>query len=115
MLYRALSPSGDHQFGRSGLFLKDSPQAVLQAIYTRLKLWTGEWFLDQREGTPYLGDILGHGTQDTRDVAIKERILGTPGVVEIVKYESSVDSFRKMTVAATVQTLYGTSTITLQV
>ena len=112
MRYRALSTSGDYQFGRSGLFLIDTPQAVAQAILTRFRLWTGEWFLDSQEGTPYRDQILGYGTQGTRDVAIKQRILDTPGVQEIVEYQSRVDGDRKMTVSTTVMTLYGSASIT---
>ena len=113
MRYRALSASGDYQFGRAGLFLANSPEAVAQAVLTRLKLWAGEWFLDSREGTDYQARILGHGTQGTRDVAIKERILGTPGVRQILTYASSVDAARKMTVSALIDTPYGTATVTL--
>lgn len=115
MRYRILSPDGDHQFGRVGIFHDNTPQAVVQAILTRLLLWTGEWFLDDREGTPYEDRILGYGTQGTRDAAIKERIVLTPGVVQILSYASSVDASRKMTVSATVQTDFGVATLTTTV
>lgn len=115
MRYRALSTTGDYQFGRAGLFLINTPAAVAQAVKTRLMLWAGEWFLDSREGTPYEQSILGYGTQGTRDLAIKERILGTPGVLSLIRYASSVDSSRKMTVTATVETQYGTAALNLQV
>ena len=112
MKYRALSPTGDYQFGHTGIFLTDSPQAVAQAITTRLLLWTGEWFLDSSEGTPYLDQVIGYGTQGTRDLAIKDRILGTPGVMSILEYSSSVSN-RKMQVTATVETIYGSASITV--
>jgi hypothetical protein len=115
MRYRALSPTGDFQFGRSGIFLVNNAAVVVQAIRTRLMLWTGEWFLDNREGTPYKELILGYGTQGTRDLAVKERILSTPGVLELTDYSSSVSALRKMTVAATVKTIYGSSTFSVQV
>lgn len=112
MKYRALSPTGDYQFGRSGIFLTDSPEAVAQAIQTRLGLWTNEWFLDATEGTDYMGKVLGHGTQDTRDLEVKSRILGTPGVVELLSYSSSVVG-RSMRATATASTLYGTTTVSI--
>jgi hypothetical protein len=114
MRYRALSDTGDYQFGRAGIFLTNTPQAVAQAILTRFHLWTNEWFLDAQEGTPYLSDIIGHGTQGTRDIAVKERILGTPGVTSILDYQSSVTADRKMTVTALVDTQYGVTAVTLQ-
>lgn len=113
MRYRALDANGDFQFGRSGIFLVNSPEAVAQAIRTRLALWAGEWFLDNEEGTDYSGKILGYGTQGTRDVEVKSRILNTQGVREIVSYSSSVDPARKFTVTAVVDTDYGQATINL--
>jgi hypothetical protein len=108
MRYRILSATGDYVFGSHSQFLVNSPQAVAQAIETRLKLSSGEWFLDTQEGTPYSTKITGYGTQDTRDVAIKERILDTPGVLQIESYASSVSSDRKFTVSVRVSTIYGT-------
>lgn len=113
MRYRAMSATGDYQFGRTGIFFVDSPEAVVQAIKTRLGLWTGEWFLDSDEGTPYIGQILGHGTQATRDVAIKTRLLETPGVLSLLKYSSSVTADRRMVVAAEVETQFGATQVSL--
>lgn len=115
MRQRAMDPSGDYLFGRAGAFLINSPDCVRQAIQTRLLLMTGEWFLDDAEGTPYAEEILGTGTQGTRDHAIRERILNTPGVSEILIYQSSVDTNRRMTVAVTVSTIYGNTQLTLTV
>ncbi len=113
MKYRELSVDGDYQFGRSGIFLTDSPEAVAQAISTRLALWTNEWFLDASEGTPYESRILGYATQGTRDLALKQRITETPGVLRILSYSSSVDATRKMTASAVVETIYGEATINI--
>lgn len=112
MRYRALDAAGDYTMGAAGQFLKDSPSCVAQAILTRLRLWAGEWFLDLSEGTPYKEQVLGYGTQGTRDLAIKERILGTPGVTELLSYSSSVSPDRKMQVVARVQTQYGEASFT---
>jgi hypothetical protein len=109
--YRTLTASGDYTFGHPNQFLVDSPQAVAQAILTRLKLLTGEWFLDTKEGTPYFEKILGHNTGGTRDIAVRDRILNTPGVKQIVSYASTVDASRKFTVSARVDTIYGQVTI----
>lgn len=108
--YRQLDSNGDYVFGQQAVFLHDSSAAVAQAILTRLLLWSGEWFLDLAEGTPYDTLILGYGTQGTRDAAVRERILSTPGVVGITKYDSSVVS-RRMSVACDVQTQYGPASI----
>lgn len=111
MKYRALSATGDYVLGASAQFYQDSPEAVAQAIKTRLELWTGQWFLNTNEGTDYAGSILGHGSQDARDLEVKSRILETPGVLELVRYSSSVTPARKFQVAATVATRYGQANV----
>ncbi len=115
MRYRALSPTGDFTFGQGKAnFLVDSPATVGQAILTRLRLWTGEWFLDLTEGTPWLTGILGRNGTGAADLAIQNRILGTPGVVSIVSYSSYLNpATRQFTVSGVVvQTQYGAITVT---
>lgn len=114
MRYRTLDENGDYSFGQgSANFLVDSPAAVAQLVLTRLQLSTGEWFLDTTEGTPYATEILGTGTASTRDLAVQERILETQGVTGIADYASVVDpATRAFTVAATIDTIYGQTTIT---
>ena len=113
MRYRALDVNGDYQFGRAGVFLVNSPAAVAQAIRTRLALWTGQWFLDSTEGTNYSQQILGYGTQASRDIEIRGRILDTDGVKSIVSYQSGTDpKTRKFSVTAVVDTIYGAATVT---
>lgn len=114
MRYRMLSPSGDYVFGSgSGEFLVNTPQAVGQAVLTRLRLWQGEWFLDLTEGTPYTQQILGFTSQSARDQAIQARILGTPGVTELVAYSSTLSPGRQLTISATLNTIYGQTALTL--
>jgi hypothetical protein len=110
MRYRALSPTGDYQFGKPGLFLVNSSEAVAQAVRTRLALWTGTWFLDPNEGTDYMGSVVGTHTQGTRDLIMKDRIAGTTGVSELLAYSSSVTN-RQFSVSATVATIYGVTSI----
>ncbi len=114
MKYRKLDASGDYSLGSGADFLSNSPEAVAQAVLTRLRLWLGEWFVDTSDGTPYLTEILGKRKGGKNpDGAIRQRILGTTGVTEITDYSSSFDgSTRKFTVSATITTDYGTATIT---
>jgi hypothetical protein len=110
MRYRNQSEAGDYVFGkRAPQFLQDSPQCVALAIKTRLLLWQGEWFLDSSEGTPFQQRILGYvAAPADRDLAIKERILGTQGVQGIIRYQSEYDaSDRSLTVSVLAQTIYG--------
>lgn len=113
MRYRKLSPSGDYVFGQGSTeFLIDTPEAVGQAVLTRLRLVRGQWFLDREEGTPWLTEILGENTQETYDIAIREVILDTPGVVRIDSYASVLNGeTRDLQVVATITTVYGQTTI----
>ncbi len=109
MRYRKLDANGDYSFG-SGLqdFLVNDPDTVAQAILTRLRLWQGEWFTDTQDGTPWATAVLDKYTESVRDAAIRERVLGTPGVRSILSYRSSMDTAaRTYTVQIIVDTIYG--------
>lgn len=110
MRYRKLDAKGDYVFG-GGLnaFYIDVPEAVAQAVATRLKLQLGEWFLDTTDGTPWNTRVLGKYTGNTRDVVIKARVLATQGVVRISNYDSQVGVLapRAFTVQMQIDTIYG--------
>lgn len=111
MRYRRMTPEGDYTFGLGKLnFLVDSSEAVAQAVMTRLRLLRGEWFLDVEEGTPYATEILGTNTRSTRDIAIRTRILATPGVIAMTAYASQLID-RNFSVQATISTSFGETTI----
>lgn len=106
MRYRPLGPGDDYTVSQA--FLVNSPECVAQAIKTRLKLWQGEWFVDTTDGTPYATEVLGVRNSKDPNAAIKQRILGTPGVTAMTAYSSSYDgNTRQLTVTATVDTAYG--------
>lgn len=115
MKQRAFLPDGDYSFGTELPFLADSPQCVAQAVMTRLRLATNEWFLDLSDGTPYDGSILGHNTGGTRDLAIRARILGTPSVKQISQYVSFVNDQRDMTVVCAIDTDFGRVALTTNI
>lgn len=113
MRYRKLTASGDYTIGSAQDFLIDSPDAVAQAVLTRIKLWRGEWFVDTKDGTPYSQEILSKRQRGkSPDGAIKRRILNTQGVKEILSYSSIFDgNTRRLKVDATIATIYGAVTI----
>jgi hypothetical protein len=111
--YRRLSNTpngGDMQFGHGAAdFLVDSSAAVAQAIYTRLMLWQGEYWLNLLAGTPWYQQILGKPRgPGAPDAAIRARIAGTPFVVRIINYGSAFNpTNRSWTVGAQVDTTFG--------
>ena len=113
MQYRRLDSNGDYTFGKGPAnLIANTPATVGQAVLTRLRLIKGEWFLDVTDGTPYNSQILGAGMVATYDAAIQDVILNTQGVVNISAYSSQVNpATRQATVSATINTIYGQTTI----
>ena len=108
MKYRKLDQNGDYTFGTGFDFYKDVPEAVAQAVRTRLDLWLGEWFLDTSDGTPWIAGVLGKYTLRNYDMIVRARILDTEGVSELLSYESQYDgSTRRVSIQATIETKYG--------
>lgn len=91
--------------------IKDIPETVAQAVVTRLALWTGEWFLNVTEGTPYLDKIVGHDT--LYNLEIKTRILDTQGVLSILEYQSVLNIDRALSITCTIETIYGVAFINI--
>lgn len=117
MRYRKLDANGDYVFGHGVTdFLIDSPDTVRQSVQTRLGLLTGEWFLDKTEGTPWMEEILGKGTNKTHDLVLQFRILQTDGVTSIIQYQSNVDPItRPLSVACLINTRFSIEPVLVEV
>lgn len=114
MRYRKQDENGDYCFG-TGLndFHIDKAEAVAQAIDTRLKLWIGEWFADTSDGTGWTQSILGKHSKNLYELALRQRVLETIGVISIQEFESSLDtSTRILTVRMIINTVYGQTDLT---
>jgi hypothetical protein len=112
MRHRKLDAAGDYTLGSGQDFHVNTPEGVAQAVRTRLGLLLGEFFADTSDGMPWSTEVLGKYTAAGRDAVIKERILGTTGVTEISDYSSTFNgNTRTLSVAATITTAYGTTTV----
>lgn len=109
MRYRKLSATGDMVFGGDQkAFWRDVPDAPAQAVWTRLQLWQGDWFLDTTDGMPWRTQVLGKYTGNVRDASVRARVLGTQGVTQIVAYSSQLNrDTRTWNVQMTINTIYG--------
>lgn len=109
MRYRKLDANRDMVFGNQQAdFWRDVPDAPAQAVGTRLRLFSGEWFLDVTEGVPYQVSALGTGKMQTIGPMFRVAILDTQGVTRIANWSSAWNpDTRNYTVAATIDTLYG--------
>ena len=113
MKYRKQTATGDMVFGNGLLdFYIDTPEAVGQAVETRLKLWVGEWFLNVTEGTEYQTNVLGTGKSQSAGPVIRQRILETEGVTGLVKFDLNINpDIRRLAITATINTIYGQANI----
>lgn len=112
MRYRKLDAAGDYTLGSGQDWHVSTPEAVAQAVRTRLALWAGEWFADTEDGTPWETEVLGKYTAETRDAVIKGRILGTPNVTGIETFTSAFDgNTRRLQIAATINTAFGAAIV----
>lgn len=112
MRVRKQDAAGDYVLGTAADFYQDSPDGVGQAALTRLRLYTGEWFVDVNDGTPWRTDVLGKYTRDAYDTVVKQRVLGTPGVRQILDYESTFNGgTRTLSITFTLDTIYGVTTV----
>ena len=109
MRYRKLDNDGDYVFGSGKSdFLHTSPEAVGQAVRTRLNLWLKEWFADTSEGSGWTQAILGRQPENLYEMTLRQRILETPGVLSIDDFFSQLDpNTRTLSVATTIETIYG--------
>lgn len=83
---------------------------VNQDIFTRLRTFEGEWFLDTTTGVPWFQLIFAKGTpQASIDNALQAAILETPGVTALLTYSFSLNrGARAATVNFLVDTTAGT-------
>lgn len=77
---------------------------VVQLLRHRLRTFLGEWFLDNTIGVPYFQDIFKKRPNPIAiEAGLKNEILSTPGVLELLKFDIDVDpTTRKMTVDASI-------------
>lgn len=122
MRYRKLTTDNDYSFGNGQLdFYRDVPEAVGQAVLTRLLLFLGEWYLNIEAGTPYFQGVLGKHSQLTADTTIQQSILNTTdgqgaiAVTDISKYESTLNpDTRALDAETAIDTIYGPTQIQIQ-
>lgn len=82
---------------------------VLQNVLQRLRMFLGEWFLDNRQGVPWLQQILTKTAAGTAtDALLQNTILGTPGLVALLSYASTLNrANRTLTISFKAQSTSG--------
>lgn len=87
--------SNDLVIKNNDLILIDNAERVAQQVLITLRFWLGEWFLDTREGVPYLEYILvkNPNMSHIRQI-LTEKIQSVEGVKSIVSLNFD---FRRVT------------------
>lgn len=77
--------------------LVESHQQISQNLSIRLKFFLGEWFLDIFEGVPYYQEIfVKNPNLILIENSIKEEIITTRGVQEIISFSSRYDRQKRL-------------------
>lgn len=111
MIGRALNSKNDI-FLDNGSFavVRDGPE-IVQHVRTRLLFYLEEWFLDKNAGTPYFQEIFRKPANIANaESRIKERILGTPGVLRLLNFTMDYQGAnqRRLSVSFSAETTAGT-------
>lgn len=105
-MIRNMDPTTGDLADQSTPFL-EGKEYVGASIRHRLRMFFGEFFLDISDGTPWMQSILGKKPQDTAEFAIKQRIVSTPGVVQIARFDFDFDRpSRRIRVDCTVLSVF---------
>jgi hypothetical protein len=68
-------------------------ESIQQHVLQRLRIYLGEWFLDNTIGLPFFQQILvKNPDKATIDGYIQDQILATPGVVQLNSYAATIDA-----------------------
>ena len=107
---------GEPQWGQGQANFVADLTAVGLLILTRLKLFEGEWWADQLDGTPFWQSILGASGAPNNISAVTQlivqRILATPFVQGINSLQESFNSAtRTYNFYAVVDTQFGAITV----
>lgn len=93
---------------------EDGTQAAQHGL-TRLLIFKGEWVLNENMGTDWYGIIFNAAkSRAEKEFEIKARILGTPGVKEITKFNWS-QSGSTVTIEGIVVTDWGETDISQEI
>jgi hypothetical protein len=93
-----LTGTGDLDMTGGDLNFVDDTLAIIQLVSSRLQIWQGEWFADQRQGMPYPTQVFirnpGSSLGVLRQIYMNA-IAGTPGILRVISCEVSFDNARR--------------------
>ncbi|BBP84549.1 MULTISPECIES: hypothetical protein [Pseudomonas] len=109
MRVRRIDKDGDWTFGQGRNNYADGSECVAQRVCTRLRSFSGDWFLDLEHGLPWLPRMERPADLAQIEVDIKRCILTTEGVSEILDFQiSETPDDRRLGIAVTLRDSQGT-------
>lgn len=102
--------TNDLDFKNGDIYFVEDADCVAQFVRQRINTIAGEWFLDITEGIPYFTDILVKNPNIiVIDSLLKNVILNTAGVLELLSFELGYDSsLRTLSVTCEIRAESGT-------
>lgn len=88
-----LDINGDIDITENKLSLTTGLKAIEQRLSQRLRLFLGEWFLDQTRGVPWIQQVFKKNPNPVVvDAVIKREILAEPQVTELQTFSLDLDT-----------------------
>lgn len=85
-----LDEAGDLALESGDLVTVSGVEEIAQRLRIRLRLFRGEWLLDEAAGVPYWEQILGHKLSRAALLTIiRDQILACPGVLDVLSLDAS--------------------------
>ncbi len=100
---------GDLALTKNRMRMTDGRIETAQTLRSRLRVFEGEWFLDETAGTPYFQEVLGKSKNPrSAEAAIKAVIVGTPNVTGLLEFSFTLNKqTREASVAFKVSSPFG--------
>lgn len=100
--------TGDVEIVEGEASLARGIDAIRQHLQIRLQTFRGEWFLDQREGIPFVQDVFKKNPdQAVLNAVFTNVILETPGVLSLNSLSFDLANDRTLTISFSATTAFG--------
>lgn len=89
--------SNDLIFKDFDFALFDDTNQIMQNLAIRLRFILGEWYLDITQGVPYYEVFFRKAPNQIQiESILKEEIVNTRGIVELISFESNFDQRKRI-------------------
>lgn len=108
MKIRKMTKDGDYTFGNNNFnFYQNQAEGVLQAVFTKLNLWQGDFYLYENYGVKW-DQLLGSKELEAVTIELKSNILSVKGVKKITNFELDLNKdTRACNINIGISTIYG--------